>query len=220
MRSKWFLYFLFLLFLSTEAHATTQKGVSLELGVGYPQYSLSDSAQNGKYSGVAAQGRILFPLLSSGQFSMDLDISYQYYSLENNASNSALSEWAHMNSFGSGVRFNYSFLFVGVEYLFSKGKHVRAGTSNQIFDYNFNPIQWQAGLALPVSPVTSIVASYSQMVTTDFSVSGSTFSANDQVFWLRFQIDVGVSFFNLLEPQESFQSTRSSFFIRQGRGNR
>ncbi len=211
---------LFGMLFSLQAYATTQKGLSLELGVGYPQYSLSSALQNGKYSGVSAQGRVLFPLLSSGHFSMDLDVSYQYTSLENNSSNAVLSEWAHLNNFGSGLRFNYSFLFVGVEYLFSKGKHVRAGTSNQIFEYDFNPIQWQAGLALSVSPVTSIVVSYSQMLGTNVSVGGSQFEANDQVLWLRFQIDFGVSFFNLLAPEESFKTTRGSFFIRQNQGGR
>lgn len=201
-----------------ESEATTQHGVSLELGVGYSQYSLLNTGQAGKYSGLAAQGRALFPLISSGLFSMDLDFSYQYTSLENNASNTTLSEWSHLNSFGAGIRFNYSYLFIGAEYLFAKAKHVRAGTNNQIFDYNFNPIQWQAGLALPVSPVTSIIASYSQMVSTDLNVGGTNFKASDQVVWLRFQIDFGVSFFNLLAPEESFQSTRGGFFVRGGTG--
>lgn len=196
------------------AEATSQNGLGFELGVGYSQLSISDSLQNAKYTGVSAQGNLLFPLLASGAFSMDLDLSYRYNAAENNASNETLSEWAHFNSFGSGVRLNYSFLFVGFDYLFAKGKHLRAGSSNQIFEYDFNPIQWHAGLALPLSPVTSIVIGYSQMLSTEFSVQNSSFSVNEQVYWLRLQIDFGVSFFNLLNPGESFKTTRDSFFVR------
>jgi len=202
-----------ILSFQNHAQATVQNGLGFELGVGYPQISISDPTQNAKYSGVSVQGNVLFPLLSSGQFSMDLDLLYRYTSAENNSSNSTLSEWAHFTTFGSGLRFNYSFIFVGFDYLFAKGKHVRAGTSNSIFEYNFNPLQWHAGLSLPLSPVTSVVAGYSQMLNTDFEVQGSNFSANEQIFWLRLQTDFGVSFFNLLAPSESFQSTRSDFFV-------
>ena len=195
------------------AEATLQNGLGFELGVGYSQFSLSSPTQNAKYSGVTTQGNILFPILNSGQFSIDLDFLYRYTSLENNSSNNTISEWSHQTTFGSGLRFNYSFLFAGIDYLFAKGKHVQAGTVNQIFNYDYNPIQWHAGISLPLSPVTSIVGGYSQMLETDFEVQGSQFSTNEEIFWLKLQIDFGVSFFNLLSPSESFQPTRNEFFV-------
>lgn len=197
-----------------QALATPQNGLGFELGVGYPELSIVNGTQNAKYTGVSVQGNVLFPLLNSGNFSMDLDLLYRYTSAENNSSNSTLSEWAHFTTFGSGLRFNYSYLFAGVDYLFAKGKHVRAGTDNQIFDYDFNPIQWHVGVALPLSPVTSFVAGYSQMLTADTTVQSNSLSINEQVFWIRLQIDFGVSFFNLLKPSESFAPTRNSFFVQ------
>lgn len=209
------LFSLILLALSwtEKSEATTQHGVSLELGVGYSQYSLSDQTQKALYSGISSQGRALFPLLSSGLFSIDFDLSYQYLSLENNASNNTLSEWSHVSGFGGGLRFNYSYLFAGIDYLMLEGQHVRAGTVNDIFQYHVKPLQWQAGLALPVSPITSITFSYSQMIPTDFSVEGASFKVTNQAFWIRFQIDFGVSFFNLLNPEKSFEPTRNGFFV-------
>lgn len=206
--------FLTLALFSGVASATSQSGLGFELGVGYPDMTITTNSLNARYSGVTMQGNVLFPLLSSGNFSIDLDLLYKYSAAENNASNSTLSEWAHFTSFGSGLRLNYSFLFVGFDYLFSKGKHVRAGSSNQIFDYDFNPLQWHAGLALPLSPVTSVVAGYSQMLKTDVNIQNTNLSLSEQVFWLRVQIDFGVSFFNLLKPSESFQPTRNSFFVQ------
>ena len=201
-------------FSGFSAFATSQSGLGFELGVGYPDMTIATNSLNARYSGVSVQGNLLFPILSSGNFSMDLDLLYKYTSAENNSSNTTLSEWAHFTSFGSGLRFNYSYLFAGVDYLFAKGKLVRAGTSNQIFSYDFNPIQWHAGAALPLSPVTSVVVGYSQMLSTDVTVQSSNLAVSEQVFWLRVQIDFGVSFFNLLSPSESFQPTRNSFFVQ------
>ena len=193
------------------ANATAKQGLGFEIGVGYPDISIRDSTQNAKYSGISVQANLLFPLLKSGNFSIDLDLIYRYTTGENNASNNTLSEWTHLTTFGSGLRFNYSYLFVGFDYLFTKGKHLRAGSSNQIFDYSINPIQWHLGLVLPISPVISVVAGYSQIFDTNFNIQTDSFTMSEQIYWLRLQIDFGVNFFNLLEPSESFTPTRKDF---------
>ena len=202
------------LLFSVKSQATPQGGLGFELGVGYPEVNIATDSLNAKYTGIAAQGNLLFPLLSSGAFSVDLDLMYRYTTLENNSSNQTLSEWAHFTSFGTGLRANYSFLFPGVDLLILKSKHLRAGTDNQIFEYNLNPVNWHVGVALPLSPVTSVVFGYSQMLESKANVQGVNLSLNEQVFWLRLQIDFGVSFFNLLKPSESFESTRNSFFVQ------
>ncbi len=209
MRSK--LILLFILFpLST--FATTQNGIGLELGLGYPQVQLSDDGQRALYSGVGVQGTALFPLLDYGSFSTDLEVSYTYYSLENNNESALVKEWSHYSAFGSGLRFNLSYLFVGLNYAFANSKHLQSGSSGVNIEYEFNPFVWHAGLALPLSPLTALVIGYSGNFQGDISVDGSDLKFNDQTVWVRFQIDFGVSFLNLLTPGQSFEKTRDSFF--------
>ena len=202
------------LFSQTPVHATPQNGLGLELGVGFPDVTVNTPTQTARYGGVSVQGNLLFPLLSAGSFSMDLDLVYQYTSTENNASNSTLSEWAHFSGYGAGLRLNYSYLMVGAEYLTNQGRHIRAGTSNQIFEYQYNPIRWHVGLALPLSNVTSFVVGYSQTAESEINLASETLRVRQQTFWIRLQIDFGVSFFNLLNPEESFQSTGNGFFAQ------
>jgi hypothetical protein len=204
--------FLITLLITSTSFATAQKSLGFEMGVGYPDLTIINTSQKARYSGMSAQGNLLFPILSTGNFSMDLDFLYKYTSVENNSSNSTLSEWAHFTSFGTGLRFNYSYFFIGADYLSARGKHVQAGTANQIFDYKFNTYQWHAGLSLPLSPAASIILAYSQMPKTSIEIQGQSLSLQEQIFSLRLQIDFGISFFNLLNPSDSFAPTRNSFF--------
>ena len=186
----------------------------MEISVGYPSLTIATGSLNAKYSGVAVQGDVLFPLLNSGLFSIDFDLSYRYTSLTNNASTAALAEWGQFNGLGTGVRFNYSYLFAGIDYQFMRGKHLKAGTVNELFEYDYNPTQWQAGLALPLSPVTSVVLGYSQILTTELTTQNQNIKLNEQIIWFKIQIDFGISFFNLLAPGDTFAPTRNSFFVQ------
>lgn len=205
---------LFILFLPLSSYATNQGGLGMEISVGYPTLSIATGNQQAKYSGVSAQANLLLPLMSAGLFSMDLDLFYRYSGFENNASTSTQAEWAIMHGFGSGVRFNFSYLFAGVDHIFMTGKHLKAGTVNETNNYDFTPLQWHAGINLPLSPVTSVAVGYSQLLNGNAKTQGQNIEVNEQILWFRIQIDFGIGFFNLLSPGESFEATRSDFFVQ------
>ena len=141
--------------------ATNQGGLGMEISVGYPTLSVETGNQQAKYNGVSTQANLLLPLMSVGLFSADLDLFYRYSGFENNASTSTQAEWAVMHGFGSGLRFNFSYIFAGIDHIFMTGEHLKAGTVNEKNNYDFTPLQWHAGLNLPLSPVTSVALGYS-----------------------------------------------------------
>jgi len=191
----------------------TPKGIGLEIGAGISDFTISSQTLNSRYSGLTLESRLLFPLLNSGLFNMSLEGIYKYTSLENNSNNLSVNEWAHFNHFGAGVRFSYSYLFVGYDYMLSKGENIISGPNSQFLEYDFHSQQWFAGLSIPLSPITSVIFAYSQLLDTQVDLQGQNLRLNEQCFWLKIQIDFGFSFLNLLKPSESFKATRGSFFI-------
>gem|GEM_PF-4484016 len=213
MRLKLFLFIMgTLASASLWAQSTDSKGITMEFSAGYPTYQIATPDLNAIYNGYSLQGGLIIPFASGASYSLDLDISYGLDSLENNRSNNLESEWAHFNTVGAGLRFRLSYFELGVSKQHMRGKHLRAGAETQIYDYKLDPLSWRAGINIPLSSNTNIGVGYSANLQSDVFAQGENLKIKSETVWIKVQIDFGITFLNLFAVEESFTSTRASFF--------
>lgn len=203
--------FIFFLLIPSFAFAK-KKGLGMEMGVGYSNMSVSTSNATAKYSGIGVQGDFLIPFYSKGLFNAEFDLSYKYTSVTNNASTANSSEWGNFDGFGLGCRLNYSYFFLGADYLFMDAKHIIVGNSSGLFDYSYNPIQIHGGIAFPIAQATSIVLGYTHMLANSVRTQGQDLTLQDGTFWIRIQIDFRDSFISLYGPSETTNTGRQHIF--------
>jgi hypothetical protein len=95
-----------IILFSLPAQASFQRGIGLELNIGYPQLTASLSNTEARYTGLSLGGQLILPLLDyEGSFSMDLTLGYQYANYQNTASTSVAAEWSQIQGFHPGLRF-------------------------------------------------------------------------------------------------------------------
>lgn len=194
------------LMTSSFSMASFQSGMSVEMVMGYPQMTASVGTSEARYGGISVAGNLILPLLDyENSFSTDLTLGYRYTNYQNSASSQSLAEWAQLQGFNPGVRFNVKYFYLGTDISFLKGRHLISGTNSQIFDYYVTPIQAYVGVHIPIGKVISLAASYSQhIVPGSADVAGQSIEINEQVFMITMQVDLGIGFMNVIKDDSLF----------------
>lgn len=198
---------LLLIFLPSISQASFQSGIGVEMVFASPQMTASLGGTEAKYNGVSLGTNLILPLLDyNNNFSIDLTVGYRYANYENTASTGTIAEWARLQGFNTGTRFNLKYFFLGLDIIFVDGKHIVAGSRSELFDYNINPIQGYAGFNIPLSDMVSLAASYKQhLAKGQATINGLDLSVNEQFFMLTLQFDLGIGFFNVIEDDATFK---------------
>lgn len=187
--------------------ASFQSGIGVEMVLGYPQMTASLAGAEAKYSGVAVGANLILPLLDyNNNFSMDWTVGYRYSNYQNTASTGSIAEWAQLQGFNTGTRFNLKYFFLGLDMIFIDGRHIVAGNNSELFDYNMNPIQAYVGFTLPLSDLVSLAGSYKQyLVKGQATVNSLDLNVNEQTFMITLQFDLGIGFLNVIEEDSTFK---------------
>lgn len=203
---KWRSLLFFIIMVSgSPVRATLQNGIGVETSFGYPTLNAQSNGLEARYNGFSMNADILLPIWGIKGFTIDLDLGYRYSSYQNNASDVDQSEWAILQGFSPGFRFNFKYIFAGTNVSFIKGKHLIAGAINEINEYNAMPVEGTIGFYIPLNEISSIALSYSQYLFVNKpTVAGHEVNLNEQHIMLRIQFDSGIGFFNEIKEKDIF----------------
>ncbi|MCB0363369.1 MAG: hypothetical protein KDD35_11635 [Bdellovibrionales bacterium] len=179
--------------------AATSKNdnILFEGAIGTPSTEIKNPDDSSAYySGLALQGRILFPIYSLQSFASQFSANLRYLELENTANNALQKEFSGQLGPGIGLRLSFGKIIFGADYFLLIDKHYSFGSISKELSQEFTPISYYAGISMPIGTL-SFGLTYtlsSGSIGTKQTLLNQNSAYNDTLIMLHINWNTGISF--------------------------
>ncbi len=186
---------LFGLVANLAALAESQAGIGFDIGLGYPNaYVSNPDGSRSNYTGLAAEGRFVTPVVTGSRGAITLDLVGRYVDLNNTASSAAQRENGNLLGLGISPTLLFGKIYFGADFIYMRARHFFVGTKNQYIEYEMPIVGYFVGLKTEIGKSLQVSVSYSQasgQIPSSKTLLSEDSPYRDSIYWVKFTYDTG-----------------------------